>query len=62
MALSYETYFVVFEHCTEWSDTVRQNQSTITTYGVSEQKLREALAILHPSYRNIVILEMTKRG
>lgn len=57
MTPTYETYFVVYEHRTEFSDTARVNQATITIYGVSELKMRAELQRLRPEHREIVILE-----
>lgn len=58
MTLSYQTYFVMYEHRTEFSDTARVNQATITIFGLSELRIRAELERLRPDHRDIVILDV----
>jgi hypothetical protein len=57
MTPTYETYVVVYEHRTEFSDTARVNQATITIYGAGELRIRAELERLRPGHKDIVILD-----
>jgi hypothetical protein len=61
MALSYQTFDVVYEHTTANSDTVRQNRATMTVYGGGLFKLKAEIERQRPSHLRVNILEANPR-
>ena len=58
MTLSYRTYHVTYEHSTETSDNIRQNQATVIVYGGGELRLRSEIERQRPAHKNISILRI----
>ena len=58
MTPTYQTFNVVYEHKTTFSDTGRVNRATVTIYGMSELQIRAEIERMRPGHRDIVILEV----
>ncbi len=57
----YQTFSVIYEHSTDGSDQRRVNRAVLTVYGQSELAIQAELQRQHPTFRNIVILEVQER-